>query len=364
MKIQTSAYLASIAPLFLFLIVVSPNLHGVGAEEERGAWHLRASSSSTPDESLDLGNGALERLLAIIGGDEPAAKERSKSGPISNHETKELRILQEDQTADWVILPKNHFVDWVCVRPSISNDHYGTVKISGGAQQGDATRACNERLPQCEGGCTALAIKSSVWNCYTQDPIQFQKTVELSWGHEGSDAAWSCNLWKPGCESGRCFGMPVYYVDKENNRTWSSSGNSCSGNGGTCNAVKTDEYSITLATFKNDDTFAEVMGCGEAFSWTGSTVNSEGVDVQFGTTKTYQEWEGCCAAVGETLQLRGLLSDGWKCAKDANNGAVQIYLLGKNACWGSNTRCLAGTTCNYCCRGSSWRWEWAGDHCN
>lgn len=35
----------------------------------------------------------------------------------------------------------------------------------------------------------------------------------------------------------------------------------------------------------------------------------------------------------------------------------------KMPCWGSNTRCAAGSTCNNCCNGSRYVWQWAGDHC-
>jgi len=40
------------------------------------------------------------------------------------------------------------------------------------------------------------------------------------------------------------------------------------------------------------------------------------------------------------------------------------WACGQMPCWGTNTRCLAGTTCNSCCNGSRWVWEWFGDHCN
>ena len=33
-------------------------------------------------------------------------------------------------------------------------------------------------------------------------------------------------------------------------------------------------------------------------------------------------------------------------------------------CWGTDTRCLAGTTCNSCCNGDRWVWHWFGHHCN
>ena len=33
------------------------------------------------------------------------------------------------------------------------------------------------------------------------------------------------------------------------------------------------------------------------------------------------------------------------------------------SCWGTNTRCLEGTTCNSCCNGSHWVWHWFGHHC-
>lgn len=33
-------------------------------------------------------------------------------------------------------------------------------------------------------------------------------------------------------------------------------------------------------------------------------------------------------------------------------------------CWGTNTRCAAGTTCYQCCNGDHWSWQWFGHHCN
>ena len=41
-----------------------------------------------------------------------------------------------------------------------------------------------------------------------------------------------------------------------------------------------------------------------------------------------------------------------------------FWACGQMPCWGTNTRCLAGTTCNSCCNGYRWVWEWFGDHCN
>ena len=41
-----------------------------------------------------------------------------------------------------------------------------------------------------------------------------------------------------------------------------------------------------------------------------------------------------------------------------------FWACGQMPCWGTDTRCLAGTTCNSCCNGSRWVWHWFGDHCN
>jgi hypothetical protein len=40
------------------------------------------------------------------------------------------------------------------------------------------------------------------------------------------------------------------------------------------------------------------------------------------------------------------------------------FACGQMPCWGTNTRCMGGTTCNSCCNGYRWVWEWFGDHCN
>jgi hypothetical protein len=142
---------------------------------------------------------------------------------------------------------------------------------------------------------------------------------------------------------------------------------SCVGNGGTCTAFYSDVYSITLGSFKNDNTNEVVMGCGGAFEMTSAGFQSDGKsitgNVGFSSGKLYKEWEGCCSAAGDALEQRGLLSPGWKCSKNADWAAIEIRLLGKKGCWGADTRCLAGTTCNFCCNGSQWVWEWFGDHC-
>ncbi len=53
------------------------------------------------------------------------------------------------------------------------------------------------------------------------------------------------------------------------------------------------------------------------------------------------------------------------CNKPASFWPDRLYwACGQMPCWGTNTRCLAGSTCNSCCNGYRWVWEWFGDHCN
>jgi hypothetical protein len=259
--------------------------------------------------------------------------------------------------------------NWVCVRSDDASNLKGTVKIWWGYTKKDASWACNEwKKSTCKGACTALPIKTSSFACYTIDPMIHAGTVEITWGHQAKDGTYACNQCRDPCKAKRnCFVRDVAYViDSESNRRWNHpAANTCTGNGGSCNAVYLKETTLHLKSFKNDKTWAKVEGCGGAFSLQTAQVSSEGsVTVSFGTTKTYKGWEGCCGLVGETLQKRGLITDGYKCAKNADALAVEMNLIGKDACWKRNTRCLAGTTCNFCCNGNRWVWDWFGHHCN
>lgn len=65
--------------------------------------------------------------------------------------------------------------------------------------------------------------------------------------------------------------------------------------------------------------------------------------------------------------IEGLPGPG-SCENCCNAGSFwpdrMYFACGQMPCWGANTRCLAGTTCNSCCNGYSWVWYWFGDHCN
>jgi len=53
------------------------------------------------------------------------------------------------------------------------------------------------------------------------------------------------------------------------------------------------------------------------------------------------------------------------CSKPATFWPDRMFTAcGQMPCWGTNTRCLGGTTCNSCCNGSRFVWYWFGDHCN
>ncbi|GAX16390.1 hypothetical protein FisN_10Hu379 [Fistulifera solaris] len=211
-------------------------------------------------------------------------------------------------------------------------------------------------------------IASTRWNCYQEDPIVFRGSVDIWWGHETVDGSWACDEWIADCKAnGGCRAIK-YSTESETGEVTVEGASSCVGNGGTCTAVYGDDYSITLGSFSNDATFEQVMGCGGEFGLTSFGFGNDGKVISssagFEAGQVYSGWEGCCAAAGDSLEQRGLLSSGWFCAKNANWGAVGIYLLGKTGCYGANTRCLAGTSCNFCCNGSRWVWEWFGDHCN
>ena len=213
---------------------------------------------------------------------------------------------------------------------------------------------------------TGSSVKSTRWSCYQNDPIIFKGFVDIWWGHQASDASWACNEWIGECNGG-CRAIK-YSTESETGEVTVEGGSSCVGNGGTCTAVYSTDYSISLGNFKNDATFEQISGCGGEFGLTSAGFESDGKaisgSVGFEAGKVYRDWEGCCAAAGDSLEQRGLLSSGWFCAKNADWGAVGIWLLGKSGCYSTNTRCLAGTTCNFCCNGSRWVWEWFGDHCN
>lgn len=52
------------------------------------------------------------------------------------------------------------------------------------------------------------------------------------------------------------------------------------------------------------------------------------------------------------------------CSKPATFWPDRMFwACGSMPCWGTNTRCLEGTTCNSCCNGSHWVWHWFGHHC-
>ena len=280
-------------------------------------------------------------------------------------------LVDQDQDQDQDPAHRNlqeKIADWACLIPGDSNLK-GTVKINWGYQQGDATWACNAWRPACGKRCTALPIKESTWDCYNRDPMLHRGTVTIWWGHQPSDGAWACNQWKTDCKGGKCYVREVKnVVDRTNNRRWDyPPSNACTGNGGSCRAVMLrNGVQFTLSSFKNDATWAKVEGCGGAISFQNGQVNSDGgVTVSLGSSASYASgWEGCCALTGDTLRSRGLMTDGWKCAKNSNFLAVEINLIGKDACWKQNTRCLEGTTCNFCCNGSRWVWNWFGHHCN
>lgn len=101
-----------------------------------------------------------------------------------------------------------------------------------------------------------------------------------------------------------------------------------------------------------------------------TTVQAESITPGNNSTKDYARslQEGCwgdgsfCDVIEDTP---GPGSCENCCNKPATFWPDRMYwACGQMPCWGTNTRCLAGTTCNSCCNGHRWVWEWFGDHCN
>jgi hypothetical protein len=82
----------------------------------------------------------------------------------------------------------------------------------------------------------------------------------------------------------------------------------------TCGAGD-DGNLIWLNNFEGDSTDEQVFGCN-TFHLDGATWNAQlGADV-FGSSDSFDGWEGCCYVCGLNLQIAGLLSPGWYCEKD------------------------------------------------
>eukprot|EP00457_Paulinella_chromatophora_P006952 gb/GEZN01006972.1/.p1 GENE.gb/GEZN01006972.1/~~gb/GEZN01006972.1/.p1 ORF type:complete len:376 (-),score=21.07 gb/GEZN01006972.1/:265-1392(-) len=124
----------------------------------------------------------------------------------------------------------------------------------------------------------------------------------------------------------------------------------CNGAGGTCGCgYSNGNTPITLNRFYGDNSDEKVWGCGGGFGLDGATWNrqwggsldstgpqgsiSDTVGLSFSSSASFYGWEGCCYICGLNLQMAGVLSEGWHCAKDSifgGWGATGIWLKGKN----------------------------------
>ena len=206
-----------------------------------------------------------------------------------------------------------------------------------------------------EGDASGDGTELSKWACYSRDPIMFKGFVEIWWGHEPNDAAWACDNWIGDCMNGASCRAILYSTTSPTGQVSVASTGNCVGNRGTCTAVYNDEFSIQIPAFRNDAVFEKVEGCGGGFKLAALGFDSDGgVMLGIEGAKVYQEWNGCCAAAGDSLEQRGLLSPGWKCAENAELFSAGIWLLGKEGCYKKGTACFPGTTCNFCCNDYNW----------
>jgi EGF-like domain len=251
-----------------------------------------------------------------------------------DHSTRHLRgaFSEEDEDDSESRLLQSGNTQWACIKNGYAFD---TVSIWWGHTRGDASWACNDwNKPYCGGKCTASAQKltRSDWYCYGLDPMIYVAQTNIWWGHTKGDATWACNAWYPSCQNyGGCLAKNVFYTDSTNRYNTFIK---CSGNGGACAAVSTGSVNFNLKRFNADGTDEKVEGCGGGLQLTGGQLSatlsaepSASLGLSFSTSESFYGWEGCCAAVGEAMQSRGYLSDGWYCEKDTFN--TGIWLKGK-----------------------------------
>ena len=264
------------------------------------------------------------------------------------------RSLQSTTTSTWYCYTDGRYVD--------------SVRIWWGHTYDDGKWACNEWVAACNGNCGADKVENSMWNCYSASNLKFFGNVQIWWGHGVDDGKWACDNWVEGCKSsGGCLVTGGAVFDgKSSCNTWETS-DGCSG------GLDWEKNALKQACDQHDYCYHGpiVTSFRESYHWCSNLFIEEARALNSGATGSAEIWYGGMRAdwlwnhdevggpgFGDAYQTEQI-----KTEKRCLLGRSEPSGYGSTPCWGSNTRCAAGTSCYNCCGGSRWVWEWFGDHC-
>jgi len=253
---------------------------------------------------------------------------------------------------------------WYC-RTNNEQTNVGAVRIWWGHQSSDAASACNLWIPKCSqngDSCIALPVTQSLWNCYRATDLKFIKNVQIWWGHAPGDGKWACSSWVSDCGNspGGCLvtGGMVSSDGSTDCNTWATS----------------DGCSVRDAQWKKD---ANSQACNQHdYCYHGPIVNSfqetfslcNDLFIQQARATTPPEGQEAAERWYTTMIADSLMTSGivmrtgfGDTFQNEQIKTEQQCLLGRSLpqgytttpCWVSGASCIAGTSCNNCCGGSS-----------